>query len=93
MNYYIQTTMGPKGNYKIHKVGCKQMPMTSNRFYLGNLFNAIHAISSFIICLPIYLAIGVYALRDDTCGGTDKVSLEKRCQKAIEHYKGRQVNF
>lgn len=50
-------------------------------------------VSSFIICLPIYWAIGVYALRDDTCGGTDKVSLEKRCQKAIEHYKGRQVNF
>lgn len=46
MNYYIQTTMGPKGNYKIHKVGCKQVPMTSNRFYLGNLFNAIHAIAA-----------------------------------------------
>lgn len=45
-------------------------------------------ISAFIIGFPIYLATGVYVLRDDTCG-TDKISLEKRCQKAIDHYKGR----
>ena len=38
------------------------------------------------------MAIGVYALRDDTCG-TDKVSLEKRCQRAVNHYKARQVNL
>lgn len=38
--------MEPEGNYKIHKIGCKQMPMTSNRFCLGNLLNAIRAIEA-----------------------------------------------
>ncbi len=46
----------------------------------------------FFIGFPVYLATGVYVLRDDTCS-IDKVSLEKRCQKAIDHYKGRQVNY
>lgn len=41
MNYYIQTIVEPQGGYKIHKVGCKNMPMASNRFYLGNFFNAM----------------------------------------------------
>ena len=38
------------------------------------------------------IAFGAYRMTDNTCG-IDKASLEKRCQKAIEHYKGRQVNF
>lgn len=49
-------------------------------------------ISAFIIGIPIHLATGVYVLRDDTCG-IDKVSLEKRCQKALDHYRGKQVNL
>ncbi|MFG0224940.1 hypothetical protein ACF3TM_18405 [Providencia stuartii] len=36
--------------------------------------------------------IGAVRSVDNTCG-IDKVSLEKRCQKAIDHYKGRQVNL
>ncbi|MEX6256015.1 hypothetical protein [Providencia huaxiensis] len=35
---------------------------------------------------------GAYRMTDNTCG-IDKASLEKRCQKAIDHYKGQQVNF
>lgn len=38
------------------------------------------------------IAFCAYRLTDNTCN-IDKVSLEKRCQKAIDHYKGRQVNF
>ncbi|WP_272674999.1 MULTISPECIES: hypothetical protein [unclassified Providencia] len=38
------------------------------------------------------IAFGAYRLTDNTCG-IDIASLEKRCQKAIDHYKGRQVNF
>ncbi|WP_272670111.1 MULTISPECIES: hypothetical protein [unclassified Providencia] len=38
------------------------------------------------------IAFGAYRMTDNTCG-IDKASLEKRCQKAIDHYKGRQVNF
>ncbi|HFF1654981.1 MULTISPECIES: hypothetical protein [Providencia] len=46
MNYYIQTIVEPQGGYKIHKLGCKNMPMASNRFYLGNFFNAMQAIEA-----------------------------------------------
>ncbi|MBX6968249.1 hypothetical protein EX217_10895 [Providencia rettgeri] len=38
------------------------------------------------------IAFSVHRLTDNTCG-IDKASLEKRCQKAIEHYKSRQVNY
>ncbi|CAB5650961.1 MULTISPECIES: hypothetical protein [Providencia] len=38
------------------------------------------------------IVFGAHRLTDNTCG-IDKASLEKRCQKAIEHYKGRQVNY
>ncbi|MCG5290844.1 hypothetical protein L7842_004990 [Providencia rettgeri] len=38
------------------------------------------------------IAFGAYRMTDNTCG-IDKASLEKRCQKAIDHYKGRQVNY
>ncbi|EIU7558151.1 hypothetical protein LHV18_15735 [Providencia rettgeri] len=38
------------------------------------------------------IAFGAHRLTDNTCG-IDKASLEKRCQKAIDHYKGRQVNY
>ncbi|EJD6042676.1 hypothetical protein M0J40_RS08490 [Providencia rettgeri] len=48
------------------------------------------------ICIVLFaiamIAFGAYRLTDSTCG-IDKASLEKRCQKAIDHYKGRQVNF
>ncbi len=47
----------------------------------------------FFMLLAISIIIfGAYRLTDNTCG-IDKTSLEKRCQKAIDHYKGRQVNF
>ncbi|WP_272677186.1 hypothetical protein [Providencia sp. PROV160] len=47
----------------------------------------------FFMLLAISMIVfGAYRLTDNTCG-IDKVSLEKRCQKAIDHYKGRQVNF
>ncbi|EFB73492.1 hypothetical protein PROVRUST_05585 [Providencia rustigianii DSM 4541] len=50
-----------------------------------------------LICVFIYLflflAAGVYVLRDNTCGGTDKVSLEKRCQSAVNYNKAKQVNL
>ncbi|MCG9537362.1 hypothetical protein [Providencia huaxiensis] len=38
------------------------------------------------------IVFGAHRLTDNTCG-IDKASLEKRCQKAIDHYKGRQVNY
>lgn len=46
MNYYIQTIMEPQGDYKIHKIGCKNMPMASSRHYLGDFFNVIQAIQA-----------------------------------------------
>ncbi|WP_265495254.1 hypothetical protein [Providencia heimbachae] len=50
----------------------------------------------FVVLLMLFaisiIAFGAYRLTDNTCG-IDKTSLEKRCQKAIDHYKGRQVNF
>lgn len=47
----------------------------------------------FFMLLAISIIVfGAYRLTDNTCG-IDKVSLEKRCQKAIDHYKGRQVNY
>ncbi|KED04497.1 hypothetical protein CECT5772_05051, partial [Streptococcus equi subsp. ruminatorum CECT 5772] len=42
---------------------------------------------------PVCLAAGIYALNDNTCGGDDKVSLEKRCQSAINYNKARQVKL
>ncbi|MGC4734071.1 hypothetical protein [Providencia hangzhouensis] len=49
-----------------------------------------------VICFMLLaisiIAFGAYRMTDNTCG-IDKVSLEKRCQKAIDHYKGRQVNY
>lgn len=44
MNYYIQTMMEPQSSYKMHKIGCKNMPIAVNRFYLGNFLNAMQAI-------------------------------------------------
>ncbi|WP_173424808.1 hypothetical protein [Providencia rettgeri] len=48
------------------------------------------------ICIVLFaiamIAFGAYRLTDNTCS-IDKVSLEKRCQKAIDHYKGQQVNY
>ncbi|MBQ0686855.1 hypothetical protein J7315_12345 [Providencia rettgeri] len=46
----------------------------------------------FMLLTISIIAFGAYRLTDNTCG-IDKASLEKRCQKAIDHYKGRQVNF
>ncbi|WP_192575035.1 hypothetical protein [Providencia rettgeri] len=47
----------------------------------------------FFMLLAISMIVfGSYRLTDNTCS-IDKVSLEKRCQKAIDHYKGQQVNF
>ena len=49
-----------------------------------------------VICLFIFsislIAFSASRLVDETCS-TDKVSLEKRCVKAIDHYKGQHVNF
>ncbi|APC12595.1 hypothetical protein U7S25_001241 [Providencia rettgeri] len=48
------------------------------------------------ICIVLFaiamIAFGAYRLTDNTCS-IDKASLEKRCQKAIDHYKGQQVNY
>lgn len=52
----------------------------------------VAAVIGLIIYIAAFLVSGFYLLTDNTCG-IDKTSLEKRCQKAIEHYKGRQVNF
>ncbi|WP_199908597.1 hypothetical protein [Providencia alcalifaciens] len=52
----------------------------------------IVAVILFMLLAISMIGFGAYRLTDNTCG-IDKVSLEKRCQKAIEHYKGRQVNF
>ncbi|HGN0866821.1 TPA: hypothetical protein ACS70L_003659 [Providencia alcalifaciens] len=44
MNYYINTMIEPQGGMLIHKVGCKNMPVSSNRLYLGNFANGLQAI-------------------------------------------------
>ncbi|WBM59696.1 hypothetical protein M5X66_11895 [Providencia sp. PROV188] len=46
------------------------------------------AVIGLIIYIAAFLVSGFYLLTDNTCG-IDKTSLEKRCQKAIDHYKGR----
>ncbi|HHR6043616.1 TPA: hypothetical protein ACS70H_000504 [Providencia alcalifaciens] len=53
----------------------------------------IVAIFVFAIYLVIFFGVSVSALRDNTCGGTDEVSLEKRCQSAVNYNKARQVNL
>lgn len=52
----------------------------------------IVAVIFFMLFAISIIAFSAYRMTDNTCG-IDKVSLEKRCQKAIDHYKGRQVNF
>ncbi|MGO2306080.1 MAG: hypothetical protein ACTH5W_15435 [Providencia sp.] len=41
-----------------------------------------------VIYMILFIGSGIYLLADNTCG-IDKVSLEKRCQSAVNHYKGR----
>ncbi|EJD6506544.1 hypothetical protein PJ702_001465 [Providencia rettgeri] len=55
-------------------------------------WKSIVVVICFMLLTISIIAFGAYRLTDNTCG-IDKVSLEKRCQKAIDHYKGRQVNF
>lgn len=50
------------------------------------------AVIGLIIYMVAFLGSGFYLLTDNTCG-IDKASLEKRCQKAIDRYKGKQVNY
>lgn len=52
----------------------------------------IVAVIFFMLLAISMIAFGAYRMTDNKCG-IDKVSLEKRCQKAIDHYKGQQVNF
>lgn len=52
----------------------------------------IVAVIFFMLLLISIIVFGACRLTDNTCG-IDKASLVKRCQKAIDHYKGRQVNF
>lgn len=52
----------------------------------------IVAVIFFMLLAISIIVFGAYCMTDNTCG-IDKVSLEKRCPKAIDHYKGRQVNF
>lgn len=52
----------------------------------------IVAAAGLVIYLIMFLVSGVYLLTDNTCG-IDKASLEKRCQSAINYYKGKQVNY
>ncbi|WP_272530017.1 hypothetical protein [Providencia sp. PROV205] len=52
----------------------------------------IVAVIFFMLLAISMIVSGAYRLTDNTCG-IDKASLEKRCQKAIEHYKGKQVNY
>lgn len=52
----------------------------------------IAAVIGLVIYLIIFIGSGTYLLTDNTCG-IDKVSLEKRCQSAINYYKGKQVNY
>ncbi|MBP6083529.1 MAG: hypothetical protein KA732_19935 [Providencia sp.] len=51
-------------------------------------------VSGFVLSvyLSVFIFTGIYFLADNTCG-TDKTSLEKRCQKAIDYHKGKQVNY
>lgn len=44
MNYYINTILEHQGSFVIHRVGCKNMPVSSNRLYLGNFVNSIRAL-------------------------------------------------
>ncbi|MEX0422199.1 hypothetical protein AB7239_17975 [Providencia alcalifaciens] len=46
----------------------------------------------FMLLAISIIAFGAYRLTDNTCG-IDKASLEKRCQSAINYYKGKQVNY
>lgn len=55
-------------------------------------WKAVAVIAGFVIYFMVFIVSGVYLLTDNTCA-IDKTSLEKRCLKAFEHYKGRQVNF
>ncbi len=50
------------------------------------------AVIFFMVLAISIIVFGAYRLTDNTCS-IDKASLEKRCQKAIDHYKGQQVNF
>ncbi|WP_265498471.1 hypothetical protein [Providencia rustigianii] len=52
----------------------------------------IVAVIFFMLLAISMVVFGAYRLTDNTCG-IDKASLEKRCQKAIDHYKGKQVNY
>ncbi len=52
----------------------------------------IVVVMCFMLLAISIIAFGAYCMTDNTCG-IDKASLEKRCQKAIDHYKGQQVNF
>lgn len=52
----------------------------------------IVAVIFFMLLAISMIVSGAYRLTDNTCG-IDKASLEKRCQKAIVHYKGKQVNY
>lgn len=45
-----------------------------------------------VLYMAAFLGSGFYLLTDDTCG-IDKLSLEKRCQSAINYHKGKQVNY
>ena len=49
-------------------------------------FKAFLCITAMLLLLVWSIASGVYLLRDDSCG-VDRVSLEKRCQKALSHYR------
>lgn len=44
MNYYINTIVEHQGSFVIHRVGCKNMPVSSNRLYLGNFVNSAQAL-------------------------------------------------
>ncbi|MGS2738735.1 hypothetical protein [Sinomicrobium sp. M5D2P17] len=34
--YYVNKNAQPNGDHEVHKEGCKWMPKTENRIYLGN---------------------------------------------------------
>ena len=55
-------------------------------------WKSIVAVIFFMLLSISIIAFCAYRMTDNTCG-IDKASLEKRCQKAIDHYKGRQVNY
>lgn len=54
-------------------------------------WKSIVAAAGLVIYLIMFTGSGVYLLADNTCG-IDKASLEKRCQSAVNYYKGKQVN-